>query len=113
MPSKDPKVQKKARDKWYRLNKKKQIARQYKRRLELKEWFWDYKRTLACSDCGFSFRENPECCDFHHLDQVKKKNPVGIQILSSKKAMFREIEKCIPVCVRCHRIRHRNMYTFA
>lgn len=113
MPSKNPEVIKRARDKWYRLNKEKQIKRQMARRLELKEWFWDYKRTLSCSECKFDFSKNPECCDFHHLDRAKKEGGVGIKLLSSKKAMFKELKKCIPLCNRCHRIKHRDMYTFA
>ncbi len=113
MPSKNPEINKRARDKWYKENKKKQIARQGKRRAELKKWFWNYKRTLHCVKCGFIFLKKPECCDFHHIDSTYKKTSVGIQILSSKQATLNELKKCIPLCACCHRTKHKKMYSFS
>jgi len=113
MPSKNPAVNKRARDKWYRLNKDKQIKRQIERRKELMEWFWDFKRTLSCSRCGFGFKDHPECCDLHHKDKTKKKGRVSDLALSSKNAMFKELKKCEPLCANCHRTEHKDMYNFS
>lgn len=113
MPSKNQAILKKHRDNWYKKNKDKQISRQIERRNELKEWFWNYKRTLCCSICGMSFENRPECCDFHHRDKKEKNNGVGSKVLSSKKALFKEVEKCIPLCACCHRIEHKDMYLFS
>ena len=96
--------------KWYRKNKDKQIQRQLERRKELKEWLWNYKRTLSCTDCDMPFKEHPECCDFHHKDSEEKERSVLEAILSSKKKALEEIEKCVPLCANCHRIRHKDMY---
>lgn len=106
MPSKDPEVNKRARDRWYYGNREKQIARQKERRKGLNEQLTAYKRSLCCSVCGFSFSEYPTCCDFHHLKD--KINTVRIMVRSSSQKMQEELEKCIPVCANCHRILHEK-----
>jgi len=113
VPSKNKEIVKKHRDAWYVKNKEKQIARQLERRRELQEWFWKYKRTLNCTDCTVSFLDCPEICDFHHIDPSAKKDVVGQLIGSSKEAVLREIEKCVPLCANCHRKRHKDLYKYA
>lgn len=110
MPSKNPIVLKKHRDAWYKKNKKKQIKRQLERRKELKNILLEYKKTLQCKDCGFSFNKNPECLDFHHLDRKTKINHVAYLVRYSEKKMMEEIKKCIPLCANCHRMRHKKDY---
>lgn len=110
MPSKDPAVHKRARDKWYYANKDQQIQRQMDRRRELIDWLWDYKRTLRCTDCDTSFEEHPEWVDFHHLDPEKKEGTAGETIRSSKKKLMAELAKCVPLCSNCHRTRHASLY---
>lgn len=112
MPSKSPEVIKKARDKWYRNNKDKQVARQMERRKELIQWLWEYKATLQCAHCGMSFKDAPECCDFHHIKPDDKISQVYQLVLSSKKAMLDEVAKCIPLCANCHRKQHREHYRY-
>ena len=104
MPTKIIALQRKYRLTWYYKNKDRQIARQKQKRQELKEWLDNYKRTLFCSDCGMSFREHPECCDFHHVRD--KKGDVPQLLKYSKKTTLEEIMKCIPLCANCHRIKH-------
>ena len=105
MPTKDKELIKLYRRRWYKKNSKKQIARQLKRRRELKKWLLKYKEELTCAICGMSFKGKPECCDFHHTEDNKKDNMIAL-IISSKKAALREIKKCIPVCANCHRTIH-------
>lgn len=82
------------------------------RRNELKDWFWELKTTLSCHDCGLSFKDRPECCDFHHLDPQVKTDLIYVLIHSSKKAALTEIEKCVPLCANCHRTRHKDYFRY-
>ena len=93
---------------WYKENKEKQISRQRERRRELKRWLVKYKSTLFCSHCGISFKGKEECCDFHHIHD-KKDNITAIMV-SSKKALLKEIKKCIPICANCHRTLHYKKF---
>jgi len=106
MPSKNFLVNKKARDKWYKNNKQKQLKKQKERRKLLINWLFNYKKTLNCFDCNYSFKENPECLDFHHLRN--KKAHVGQLVRNSLKSVKNEIKKCIPLCANCHRIKHKH-----
>lgn len=108
MPTKNKALQKKWRDEWYQRNKAKQINRQLERRRELFALLKRYKRFLSCIDCGMSFRDRPECCDFHHLDPSLKEDAVGKMLASSKGKLKEELRKCVPLCANCHRTRHAN-----
>jgi hypothetical protein len=108
MPSKDPAILKRHRDRWYADNKATQIARQMVRRRELKDWLLKYKQERCCADCGMSFADRPECADFHHLDPSIKEGPVYRFTVSSRAAMLAEIAKCVLLCANCHRTRHRQ-----
>lgn len=69
----------------------------------------DYKRTLSCVDCGFSFNEYPSVCDFHHLNDGDKTLPLAWARTNGRvKKFFDEIKFCIPLCANCHRIRHEK-----
>lgn len=106
MPSINQEVNKKARNKWYQNNKEKQIKRQSERRASLLLKLNEYKSTLSCRDCGMSFLGKEKALDFHHVDKTKKDGLVREMMLSSEKRMWNEIEKCIPLCANCHRLRH-------
>lgn len=106
MPSIKPEVNKRARDKWYRINKSHQISKQNERRKELMVWFTEYKRSLNCEDCHCSFEHNPEWIDFHHLDPSSKEGVANQMVKSSKKRLIGELAKCVPLCANCHRTRH-------
>ena len=104
MPTKNVELQRKYRLTWYYKNKEKQIAKQKERFEALREWLVQYKRTLFCSSCGMSFKEHPECCDFHHIGE--KKLDIAHLLKWSKSTVLKELEKCIPICANCHRILH-------
>ena len=99
-----------SRMKWYRKNKLRQLQRQLERKKERIALFNEYKRALQCSDCGVPFANNPEWCDFHHLDP-KTKEPSDDRsmrkfCLYGPGVLQRELKKCIPLCSNCHRTRH-------
>lgn len=95
-----------ARDKWYKNNKNRQIDLQLKRRKNIRQWLWRYKRSLKCFDCKISFKDHPEWCDFHHLNPLLKEGTIRNTLTYSKKKMLLEINKCVPLCANCHRTRH-------
>ena len=68
--------------------------------------YQEFKRTLVCTDCGFSFKEEPYLCDFHHLVPTAKDfNPSSLRTFSWN-TLQKELKKCVPLCVMCHRRRH-------
>lgn len=67
-----------------------------------------YIRTLTCIDCNFSFVNYPNVCDFHHTKNNKESNVSKLKRHSFKKFMS-EVNKCIPLCSNCHRIRHARL----
>jgi len=113
MPYKDPEkrkaAQRKANKRYYKLNKKRYILNAKRRQRKLVEWLRDYKRNLSCEYCDMSFRERPECCDFHHPDPATKEKPVSgmVRYGWAKKRIMEEIERCIPLCANCHRTVHK------
>jgi hypothetical protein len=80
-------------------------------RRRIQEWE-DYKRSLCCSDCKRSFRNNPEWCDFHHTNPNTKISSLsqiaGSYRLSHKKVQV-ELAKCVPLCALCHRTLHMKL----
>ena len=88
------------KNKPYYLEKAKEGAT--KLALKLKE----YKESCNCNDCGLSFKNKAFLCDFHHIDPSEKDFSVGEIRKYGWKKIKREIEKCIPLCSNCHRIRH-------
>lgn len=88
--------------KWYRNPKHKayQLRKVKERKLVIRKWFWDFKKTLKCP-CG---EADPRCLDFHHIDPTTKKNLVSVLAWAgSMKSLLAEIEKCEVQCANCHR----------
>lgn len=75
---------------------------------EIRAWFNQIKENLICNDCGFEFKGRPECCDFHHTDPKTKLGNVGrmVNFGAGKNSIQAEIDKCLPLCVNCHRTLH-------
>lgn len=98
------------RKKWYDSNKEseqdKAKIRQKKRREDFNKWYYEYKSTLSCVQCGFS---HPAAIDFHHRDRNDKEfNPSQMRDYTNKERFLKEIEKCDVLCANCHRILHYN-----
>ena len=106
-----PKHKKRKDGTWYRrqmcnpcYNLTKKLYRQKKR-----EWFMNYKQSLACSCCGYSKKTHKSfstwALEFHHHDKNKSHNVgnmVGRGGCSIDK-IKKEISKCVVLCCRCHR----------
>ena len=99
-------AQRASRRRWYVKNKQRQIDVQMKRRKVLVNRITEYKKGLSCVDCGMTFSDRPECCDFHHIHPDEKEKNLYELVRYSRKAAEAEIEKCVPLCANCHRTRH-------
>jgi hypothetical protein len=91
--------------KHYQNNKQYYLDKTQRHRERLWAWFKEYKTTLNCSTCP---ENHPACLDFHHLDKNEKVENVSKLVgkCMSKKAILKEISKCIVVCANCHRKLH-------
>lgn len=74
----------------------------------LLQWYYTYKASLVCEECGFDFEGRPECCDFHHIDPNNKSKSVSYLAQGgySKNEVLAEIKKCRALCANCHRTEH-------
>lgn len=92
----------------YRRNKcnKCYMEMKQKRRVKMRIWFQDYKKTLKCKNCGNSdFR----VLDFHHNGIKEKESEVSTWASNGRRSIEnikKEIEKCDVLCANCHRILH-------
>ena len=74
------------------------------REKEIYNWFIDYKKGLSCIRCDDN---RFYVLDFHHEEDDKEFDVSRISRIGySKKAILKEVEKCIPVCANCHRELH-------
>jgi len=110
MPYKDKSQQLEYQRKWYSENKKKTIDKVYRRKLNVRKQYQEYKKTFSCTRCSES---DPVCIDFHHLRdkkyQVCKMAHSGYSFNLIKK----EIAKCIPLCANCHKKEHKRLRAIA
>ena len=76
-----------------------------KRRKQLKSEIRKYKNVLRCRDCGL---QDSRVIEFHHEDDATKEDSVANMVKNGKSItnIMKEIDKCIPLCANCHRIRH-------
>lgn len=93
---------------YYQLHRDKKIRKVRERKLQLIQWYNNYKSSCKCFFCGQSF---PQCLDFHHLDPSTKTYTVGEMARNgcSIKKIQTEIDKCIVVCSNDHRRLHYEM----
>jgi hypothetical protein len=113
MPIEDPEKRKayhKAYDKkYYQDNKEKLKKKNNDRRLKIRAWFKDYKRTLKCNRCP---QDHPATLEFHHEDEDLKEHEISNMINQgfSIKRIKKEIEKCEILCANCHKIHHLGKF---
>lgn len=75
------------------------------RRVRMRLWFDNYKKTLKCQECGL---QDHRVLEFHHGDDNKEAN-VSDWVSSGRRStenIEREIKKCKVLCANCHRILH-------
>ncbi len=104
MPFKNPEYRRLYRRKWYALNKKSEIAHVQRRKKQIKQWLWNYKKTIRCAICSES---HPAIIDFHHKEGQKERNIA--QMLTDGYSIDRikqELLKCEVLCANCHRKIH-------
>jgi len=75
------------------------------RKIQIREDFQNYKKTLKCKKCG---EDRWYVLDFHHREQNQKEFNIGLMIRDSKsfKDILEEIKKCDVLCANCHREYH-------
>lgn len=99
------------RNKWYIRNKQQEIdtvvAYRLKKKKELRKWFWEYKSTLKCQNCG---EARTPTLQFHHLNSKDKEITLSKAVtdLWPIKKIMEEIAKCDVLCANCHAIEHYN-----
>jgi hypothetical protein len=108
VPYKD-KALKKARDSLYKKahyqrNKEAIQARIARNKRIGKDKWLQYKSQQSCVVCGAS---HPAIIDFHHVVRDGTQQSVNRMAADSRwLAIYKEIEKCVPLCSNCHRIGH-------
>jgi len=86
---------------WYPDHRQERIKQTIDRRVDLKAWYNNYKKTLSCVRCGY---DRPSGLQFHHRDPKHKafnvssfiRNGVALETLQA------EIAKCDVLCANCH-----------
>jgi len=91
----------KGTDKVCRLCRKLKGRKQ--RRKQYRQWT-KFRLQFKCIHCGL--KDTP-LIDFHHKDASLKEREVSMQLYFASPALFyKELEKCIPLCVSCHKKFH-------
>jgi len=93
-----------AQQRWYYKHREHRIKVKDERRARLQRWFYEFKRDeVACTRC----REGrPRALDFHHTGEKEHAVLEMITDGYSKQRILEEIDRCIPLCVNCHRKEH-------
>ena len=86
---------------YYWANRSTRLEYYQKKREENRAWL-DSLKERPCDDCGGEF--HPRVMEFHHLRD--KKFLVSNVTMRARKKVLAEIEKCVLLCVNCHRMRH-------
>lgn len=98
---------------WYQRHREKRITLITRRRMEIQDWFRDYKSKLSCMVCG---ENHPACLQIHHRDRKGKSFTISWVVGRSTysiNTILQEIEKCDVLCGNCHAIRHwRETHNF-
>jgi len=110
MPYKDKDVKKRKHQEYsrkhYEKNREEIIQKTKKSKAGERLKWYDYKRTLKCSHCGFF---HIAALDFHHQDPSLKEGSVHNYISNGQFAKaYEELKKCIVLCANCHRIYHHE-----
>lgn len=111
MPYKDIEDQRKCWRRWYYINKKKAYKAIRTRRMNIKQWLYEYKSKRGCGRCPENF---PPCLEFHHKGGSKEDKRMEISRMlqwgHSKEEILKEIAKCELLCSNCHRKEHHGFF---
>lgn len=105
MPFRDSEYRRKYRRKWYAEHKESEKAHVKRRKLQLRKWFYNYKKNLSCLKC---LENHPAVLEFHHKGEHKKDRNISklIDDGCSVKKIMEEIKKCEVLCSNCHKKLH-------
>jgi len=100
------KAQKAWKKKHYREHKDTYLAKQSKRRDEIKAYIIRIKLDSGCIRCGYVKCEY--ALEFHHTNPTEKGDSLATAIRDkwSKARIDKEMIKCILLCANCHREAH-------
>ena len=87
----------------YNRHKQTNLDRNNKNKKKNFEWYKNFKSTMKCCVCGES---EPECLDFHHIDENEKDTILSSINRESIGRMKKELNKCACLCANCHRKHH-------
>ena len=90
---------------YYSINRSLIIGKKKSRKVELRKWMQDYKKTLKCELCP---ENNVACLEFHHLGEKERGISDLVNRGCSKTKIMGEIKKCQVLCSNCHRKFHYN-----
>jgi hypothetical protein len=87
-------------------------ARATERKVALRGWLHDYKKTLHCVKCGF---DDFRALTFHHEDHREKDFNVSDMVSRghSVASIQQEITKCVVLCANCHHLAHAEKWLAA
>lgn len=80
--------------------KKRKVELQKIRRIENRQFLYDYLKEHPCVICGES---DPVVLEFDHINQDEKFKAVSIMVEHSLDKIKSEIEKCRVLCANCHK----------
>jgi len=103
MPFKDPKKRKEYKKSWHIKNRVHNRKLRKLRRQEIKNWFTNYKKNLACEICG---EKHPATIDFHHKSNKDNEVTQMVHWGYAFENIKKEIAKCQVLCANCHRKLH-------
>jgi len=87
-----------------KVDKKKKLAVEKKRKKSTQQYVIDYLKAHPCIDCG---EGNPVVLEFDHRDDCIKVSEIAEMVRRgfSKERVQEEIDKCDVRCANCHRIK--------
>ena len=108
--SRDKEKHKEAKRKHYQENKEIYAERLRQRRMEIRQWWENYKKEqkFECSICKES---HLGCICFHHRDPKEKKKTISnlVRQAASANVILEEVKKCDVLCANCHAIHHEKV----
>ena len=93
-----------------RYHRTKKLKGRSRRAVECTEYFKQWRINAGeCMDCGFVITaDNYYLIDADHRDPLQKRFMLSKAHKYGLAAVIAELEKCDPVCCRCHRVRTYN-----
>jgi UV DNA damage repair endonuclease len=109
MPINDPEKNKAYQLEWYHNNKKRLRDNRKIRYTNNKNLIDTYKEKLGCICTLCGVQDHPIAFDFHHVNHKEKENTISQMASYRWEKIKAEIDKCILICVICHRKLHKGL----